>query len=95
MTVTPAQVRAARALLDWSQGQLADEALVGRQTIVRFEKGDHTPSDVVMAAIRGALERAGVVFISASEGIAGGAVGLRSEDTPAATRRGSRSEAVP
>lgn len=94
MTVTPAQVRAARALLDWSQGQLADEAHVGRQTIVRFEKGDHTPNDVVILAIQAALERAGVVFIPASEGIDGGVV-LRSGGTPEAARRGSRSEAVP
>lgn len=34
---TPAQLRAARALLGWSQDELADRAGVAKKTIVRLE----------------------------------------------------------
>jgi hypothetical protein len=33
MTVNPSQVSAARALLDWKQGDLADAARVSRPTV--------------------------------------------------------------
>jgi DNA-binding XRE family transcriptional regulator len=36
-TMTPAQCRAARALLNWTQRRLADEAQVSRKTVADFE----------------------------------------------------------
>ncbi|MER8637648.1 transcriptional regulator [Mesorhizobium sp. M1365] len=65
MSMTPLQCRAARALLDWTQPKLADAAKLGLSTIVDFEKQRRgTISDDAKAAIRTALEAAGVEFIN-------------------------------
>ena len=61
--LTPAQCRAARGLVSWSQTQLAEAANVSRQTVVDFERGARTPYPNNLAAIRAALEAAGVVFV--------------------------------
>jgi predicted transcriptional regulator len=37
--ITPRQIRAARALLNWSQQQLADKAIVSLNALARLEKG--------------------------------------------------------
>lgn len=63
ITMTPAQCRAARGLLEWTQSQLAASARVGLSTVRSFERGVHTPVTHNLAAIRAALEGAGVEFI--------------------------------
>jgi transcriptional regulator with XRE-family HTH domain len=60
--MTPAQCRAARALLDITQSQLADAAGLGLSTVVDFEKERRQVSDDAVKAIRNALERAGIAF---------------------------------
>ncbi len=65
--MTPAQCRAARALLDWSQADLAARSGVGCSTIRSFEHGRHTLIRSNMAMLRATLETAGVVFIEAEE----------------------------
>jgi DNA-binding XRE family transcriptional regulator len=55
-------VRTARALLDWTQPDLAKTAGIALATLKRFEKGHRTPIPVVRAAIFAALEKAGVQF---------------------------------
>jgi predicted transcriptional regulator len=40
---TPDQCRAARGLLDWSQGDLAEKAHVGIVTVRQLEAGSHSP----------------------------------------------------
>jgi transcriptional regulator with XRE-family HTH domain len=69
--LTPAQCRAARALLNWSQDQLESAAKVARKTIADFEREARTPYDRTLAAIRAALEAAGVEFIAENGGGAG------------------------
>ena len=59
----PAQVRAARALLAWTQDRLAGAAWVGNSTVRDFEAGRRTPRRNHLAAIRAALEAAGVGFV--------------------------------
>lgn len=55
-------VRTARALLDWTQPDLAKAAGIALATLKRFEKGHRTPIPVVRAAIFAALEKAGAQF---------------------------------
>lgn len=59
----PSQCRAARALLDWSQQQLADASKVGNATIRNFEGGKSSPQNATLEVLRRALEAAGVEFI--------------------------------
>ena len=73
MILSPAQCRAARALLSWNQQVLADKAAVAKQTIADFERGARTPYDRTLRDIRAALELAGVVLIAASDGLGAGA----------------------
>jgi len=60
--MTPAQSRAARALLDWTQPKLAKSASLGISTVVDFERARRSVSAEAIAAIRAALESAGVEF---------------------------------
>jgi transcriptional regulator with XRE-family HTH domain len=80
--VTPAQCRAARALLDWTQDDLSRAAEVGVVTLRQFEKGVSQPRRAILTALRRplrrALENAGVKFINGKGG--GPGVRLR-EDT--------------
>ena len=50
MPLTPAQCRAARALLDWTQDELAERAEVSRGTIRGFESGQPGQCDTFAAA---------------------------------------------
>ena len=65
--MTPAQCRAARALLDWSQQQLADAAKIGNATIRNFEGGKSTPQNATLDVLQRALESAGVEFTNGDE----------------------------
>jgi transcriptional regulator with XRE-family HTH domain len=71
--VKPAQVRMARAALNWSLQRLADAAGVHRNTISNFETGKYGGSEEALAAIHAALEAAGVEFIAEN----GGGPGVR------------------
>jgi len=66
-TITPAQCKAARALLDLSRDDLADLADVGVATISDFERGRRQPYDRTRRDIQAALEQAGVLFIPADQ----------------------------
>ena len=74
----PAQCRAARALLDWSQKQLADAARVGVVTVRQFEKAAADPRNSTLDVIQRALEAAGVIFVD--ENGEGAGVRLRKGD---------------
>ncbi len=69
--ITPAQSRAGRALLEWSQEQLAEAAHLGLSTVRDFEKGRRVPTHNNLAGIVRALESAGVEFIAENGGGAG------------------------
>ncbi|WP_108398237.1 helix-turn-helix transcriptional regulator [Devosia submarina] len=56
-----AQVRAARALLAWSQEDLAKASGTSRRTLATLEGGGIVSSET-MEAVRSALEAGGIVF---------------------------------
>jgi hypothetical protein len=72
-TITPGQCKAARALLELTQGELADAAMLGLSTIVDFEKQRRQVSVLAIRAIRQALAARGVEFIDEN----GGGPGVR------------------
>jgi predicted transcriptional regulator len=63
--ITSRQIRAARALLGWSQQQLADKAIVSVNALARLERGEVDPRMSTIAAVHKALTDAGVEFLSA------------------------------
>lgn len=69
--MTPAQSRAARGWLNWSQSRLAEDAKTGVSTVKDFEGGRRTPIASTLAAMRAALERAGVAFVDGDDGAQG------------------------
>ncbi|PZR31932.1 helix-turn-helix domain-containing protein [Caulobacter segnis] len=76
MAISAAQCRAARALLDWSQEQLAQSAGVARATIADFERGIRL--DLMrqnMISLVETLESAGIEFLP--ETSEGGGAGVR------------------
>ena len=62
--ISPRQVKAARALLGWSQQDLADRAIVSLNAITRLEGGQVDSRISTVAAVQRALTRAGVEFIA-------------------------------
>ena len=62
MSITPAQCRAARGLVEMDQAVLAEGAMVSRNVIIDFEKGRRVPNRNNLAAIQRVLEEAGVEF---------------------------------
>ncbi|WP_352515869.1 helix-turn-helix transcriptional regulator [Mesorhizobium sp. M0026] len=77
--ISAAQCRGARAMLGMSQGELANAARVSRPTVVDFERGARVPHANNVAAIRHALEAAGIEFIPDNGGGAGVRLAVRSD----------------
>jgi transcriptional regulator with XRE-family HTH domain len=73
IAISPGQARAARALIGWSQDQLVAASSVAKRTLARFELDEGAPQRRTLAAIRTALESAGVEFIAEN----GGGPGVR------------------
>jgi DNA-binding XRE family transcriptional regulator len=63
--LTPAQCRAARGLLDWTQEELAQRAGVSRSTVRDFEKGRHVLQRASEDMVLCTFEAAGVCLIAA------------------------------
>ncbi len=69
--ITGSQIRAARALLGWSQQDLADKSLLSETAILKLEtqRADTRTSTVIK--VRKALEDAGIDFITRADGAVG------------------------
>ena len=61
--MSPEQSRAARGWLGWSQTELATRASVSLSTVRDFETGVRTPIANNIAAMRRAIEEAGIVLL--------------------------------
>jgi len=66
--ITAPQIRAARALLGWSQSDLAETAAISRTKVIAIEKGSAVPTPEIMSRLRIALSQAGVEF-AANHGV--------------------------
>ncbi|MEH3090747.1 MAG: helix-turn-helix transcriptional regulator [Agrobacterium cavarae] len=77
MSISASQCRAARALLDWSQDDLANRSNVGRATLANFEKEKSVPYDRTLRDIQSALEAAGIIFINAGDVAQGAGVTIK------------------
>ncbi len=63
-TITPSQIRGARAMLDWSMTDLSTAARVSVSTVQRAEERQpQAASNSARAAIQTALEVCGVKFL--------------------------------
>ena len=71
--ISPAQLRAARALIGWSRDNLAAATGTNVRTLARLEAGETEPRTTTLAGIRAALESRGVEFIAEN----GGGPGVR------------------
>jgi transcriptional regulator with XRE-family HTH domain len=67
MSLSREQVIAARKVLGWSRVKLSTVSGVGNGVIVIFENGLHVPPSGALAALKRALEAAGVEFTNDGE----------------------------
>jgi transcriptional regulator with XRE-family HTH domain len=63
MTITAAQLIAARRILSWSQDDVAGATGLETLTIVNFERGERSPDRDALRDIQITLEAAGVEFV--------------------------------
>ncbi len=65
-------LHAARALLGWTQARVAHEAGISTAAVTALEVGRRGPRGGSVVAITAALERAGVRFLAAADGMGQG-----------------------
>lgn len=61
--ILPKQIRAARALIDWTREDLSRASGVTVRTLARIETSQTIPRDTTLKLLSAALEAAGVEFI--------------------------------
>ena len=83
MPVTSAQVRMARAALNWTVRDLADATGLHRNTVTNLEIGRYAGDPQTLVTIEQVLLRAGVEFIDEN----GGGPGVRLRKPPLGKRR--------
>ena len=71
MAVTSAQVRMARAALNWTVRDLAEATGLHRNTVTNIEVGRYVGDPETLAKIEIVMKRAGVEFIDENGGGAG------------------------
>jgi DNA-binding XRE family transcriptional regulator len=83
--VSSRQIRAARALLGWTQQMLADKAVVAVNSLRAIEAEKTYPKPETIHAVRRALEKSGIIFIVA--GTLGEGVRLAWPEVPSRSSR--------
>lgn len=61
-TISPTQLRAARAWLNWSQAELAQAAGVAKAVVNRYEQGYSVPRAESLEKVQKVLEASGIRF---------------------------------
>jgi transcriptional regulator with XRE-family HTH domain len=77
ITIVSSQCRAARALLDWSRGELSKKCSVSLATLADFEAGKREPYARTLLDIQTALESAGIEFLDNGATSQSGGAGVR------------------
>jgi transcriptional regulator with XRE-family HTH domain len=88
--IDSAQVRAARALLNWRQNDIAEASGIGIATIQRIEKGDNAAKSnhSTLSLLRQTFERHGIQFLEAdSSGGSGVRISKRNVARPREKRK--------
>jgi ribosome-binding protein aMBF1 (putative translation factor) len=67
MSITPAECKAARKLLGWSQKKLATKLLIDEGSISSFERRHRLPPQLDLAKLQRLFEAAGVEFTNGAE----------------------------
>lgn len=62
MTITAAQIRGARGVLNWTQGDLAERTDISATSIGSIESGTTQPRESTLATIQRVFEEAGIEF---------------------------------
>lgn len=75
--ITPAQIRAGRALLGWKQTDLARESGVSEISVKNIERGATDPRVSTMQAIQDAFTRADIEFLDPRQVSMDGGLGVR------------------
>jgi transcriptional regulator with XRE-family HTH domain len=63
MSITTAQIRGARGILNWSQSDLAERTGISATSIGSIENNQSTPRESTLKAIRQAFEKNGIEFL--------------------------------
>ena len=85
--ITAGQIRAARALIGWTQTDLAKASGVSEISIKNIERGATDPRSSTLAALQQAFDKAGVMFLEVGDVRDGGA-GVRLKKVRRGERRG-------
>ena len=81
MSITTAQIRGARGILNWSQQDLAQRTGISATSIGAIENGQTTPRESTLSTIRKTLENSGIEFL--------GFEGVRVQNSYVQTLKGS------
>ena len=67
--ITSAQIRAARALLDWSRQMLSEKSGVGISALMRLEASNGIPGGNIKTfeSVQKAFEKAGIEFVGSPD----------------------------
>jgi predicted transcriptional regulator len=87
--ITAGQIRAARALIGWTQTDLAKASGVSEISIKNIERGATDPRSSTLGALQQAFDKAGVMFLEVGD-IRDGGAGVRLKKV----RRGERRAAA-
>ena len=82
MSITTAQIRGARGILNWSQQDLAQRTGISATSIGAIENGQTTPRASTLDTIRSTFERNGIEFL--------GLQGVRERDNNIQTYEGTK-----
>jgi transcriptional regulator with XRE-family HTH domain len=69
LSITPAECKAARKLLGWSQDHVATKLRIGKQAVRKFESRERLPWTLDLGKLQRLFEAAGVEFADGEDGV--------------------------